>query len=130
VGDDFHYHSPGGAGLRGIDPRVSAGAAIGLNLELEHTLLRRPTGRLFNRVGLAAFIDMANVWDGTDALLTRGLLHDAGIGLRADHRIGDTRFTTRFDLPLIVTQPDVAQGRKPGDENVEFRWTFSFEPAF
>ncbi len=130
VGDDFRYHSPGGAGLRGIDPRISAGAALGLNLELEHTLVGRPTARLFNRVALAGFIDIANVWDGTDPLLTRGWLHDAGVGFRADHRIGDTRFTTRFDLPLIVTEPGIAQDREPGNEKVEFRWTFSFEPAF
>jgi hypothetical protein len=129
-GEDFRYHSPGGAGLRGIDPRISAGAAIGLNLELEQTLLGWPTARLFNRVALAAFTDVALVWDGTDELFTRGLLHDAGVGLRADHRIGDTRFTTRFDLPLIVDRPELAQDRKPGDDNVEFRWTFSFEPAF
>ena len=59
-----------------------------------------------------------------------GFLGDAGLGLRADHRIGDTRFTTRFDFPLYVSRPELAQDREPGDDKVEFRWTFSFEPAF
>ena len=38
-------------------------------------------------------------------------LGDAGLGLRADHRIGDTRFTTRFDFPLYVSRPELAQDR-------------------
>ena len=39
---------------------------------------------------------------------------DAGIGIRAEHRIGDTRFVTRFDLPLFVSRPELAQDRSPG----------------
>ena len=58
-----------------------------------------------------------------------GFVGDAGFGLRADHRIGDSRFTTRLDFPLYVSRPEVAHGADPGDENVGFRWTFSFEPA-
>jgi hypothetical protein len=57
-------------------------------------------------------------------------LMDAGLGLRAEHRIGDTRFTTRFDVPLYVSRPELAQDRQAGDNELEFRWTFSFEPAF
>ena len=43
-------------------------------------------------------------------------LGDAGIGIRADHRIGDTRFVTRFDLPLWFSRPEVAHDRSPGDD--------------
>jgi hypothetical protein len=46
-----------------------------------------------------------------------------------DHRIGDTRFTTRLDFPLYVSRPAIAHGAEPGDQETEFRWTFSFEPA-
>jgi hypothetical protein len=130
VGEDFHYHAPGGAGLRGIDHRVSAGAVIALNLELDQTLLARPTARLFSRVAFAAFGDLAHQSGGSDEIITSGFVGDAGVGLRADHRIGDTRFTTRFDLPLYVNRPELAQDRSPGDDDVGFRWTFSFEPAF
>jgi hypothetical protein len=28
-----------------------------------------------------------------------------------------------------VSRPELAQDRGPGDDKVEFRWTFSFEPA-
>ena len=133
VGQDFHYHSPGGAGVRGIDARVSTGAIVALNLELDQTLLTQPSARLFNRVALAAFTDLSHAIGGSVQPLTGTrirFLGDAGIGLRADHRIGDTRFTTRFDLPLYVSRPELAQDREPGDDELGFRWTFSFEPAF
>ncbi len=132
VGDDFRYHAIGGAGLRGADPRVSTSVIAGLSLELEGTVLARPKAKLFNRVGLALFSDLAQGLGGPveprlgDRL---GFVGDAGLGLRVDHRIGDTRFTTRLDFPLYVSRPEVAHGADPGDEDVEFRWTFSFEPA-
>jgi hypothetical protein len=133
VGQDFHYHSPGGAGVRGVDSRVSTGAIVALNLELDQTLVARPLARLFNRIAIAAFTDLSHALGGAAQPLTGNrirFLGDAGLGLRADHRIGDTRFTTRFDVPLYVSRPELAQDREPGDDEVEFRWTFSFEPAF
>ena len=104
----------------------------GLTLELEGTVLARPKAKLFNRVGLALFSDLAQGLGGPvePRLGERlGFVGDAGFGLRVDHRIGDTRFTTRLDFPLYVSRPEVAHGADPGDEDVEFRWTFSFEPA-
>jgi hypothetical protein len=130
VGDDFHYHAPGGANVRGVDPRVSAGAIAALNLELERTLVANPENRLFRRIALAAFTDISHTLGRS--LQPSGdrirFLGDAGVGLRAEHQVGDTRFTTRFDLPLYVSRPELAQDREPGDEKFEFRWTFSFEP--
>ena len=128
AGEDFHYHSPGGAGVRGMDRRASSGAVIALNLELDQTLLARPEARLFNRIGLAAFGDLAHTFYGTSATLPSGFLGDAGIGLRADHRIGDTRFTTRLDLPLFVSRSELSV--RPSGDDFDFRWVFSFEPAF
>jgi hypothetical protein len=132
VGDDFRYHAPGGAGVRGADPRLSTGAALGLVLELERTLLARPEARLFNRVGLAAFTDLAQGIGGAAQPLLGdrlGFLADAGIGLRAEHRIGDTWFMTRLDLPLYLSRPEAAHDRSAGDGEVELRWTFSLEPG-
>ncbi|HEX7338095.1 MAG TPA: M1 family metallopeptidase [Gemmatimonadales bacterium] len=133
VGDDFRYHAPGGANVRGIDPRISTSAVVAINLELERTLKARPSARLFNQVAVAAFTDLAHGIGGPDQPLTGeriGFVADAGLGLRADHRIGDTRFTTRFDFPFYLNRPALAQDRAAGDHNVEFRWTFSFQPAF
>ena len=130
-GNDFHYHSPGGPGVRGIDPRVSTGAIAGLNVELDQTLLARPASRLFSRLAFAVFTDIAHGFGGADQPLTGEpirFLADAGIGIRADHRIGDTRFTTRLDLPLYVSRPELSVD--PGTDEGEFRWVFSFEPAF
>jgi Peptidase family M1 domain len=133
VGEDFNYHSPGGAGVRGADPHLSAAAIVALNLELEQTLLARPSSHLFNRLSLALFTDVSHGIGTTSvspAAATIRFLGDAGVGLRAAHRIGDTEFVTRFDLPLYVSRPELAQDVNPGDDNLEFRWTFSFEPAF
>jgi hypothetical protein len=133
VGDDFRYHAPGGGGVRGVDPRVSAAALLGGSVELERTMLRRPEGRLFSRVSLAAFGDAARViGDGVEPIVGERLrwLADAGMGLRAEHRIGETRFVTRLDLPLWVSEPLVAHDRDAGDEEVAFRWTFGFAPSW
>ena len=125
----FHYHAPGGAGLRGFDDRLSAPRALGATVELEYTLSRRPRGGLFYRIALAGFADGA-LADGdlaaADRLTTAA---DAGLGLRLDHRLGRTSFQTRLDLPLWISRPALAQDDGPR-RPVGFRWTFSFVPAF
>ena len=130
VGDDFHYQAPGGAGVRGADPRFSTAAIVALNLELERTLLTRPRAALFNRVAVAAFGDLAQAIGGA-AQPSLGdrirFLGDAGLGIRAEHRIGDTRFVTRFDIPLYLSRPEVAPDASPGDDELGFRWVFGFQ---
>jgi hypothetical protein len=130
VGDDMHYHSPGGGNVRGIDPRVSSAGLVALNLELERTLATNPSAHIFKRVALAGFTDWAYGLGTAAEPLTGNrirFLGDAGLGIRAEHSIGDTHFVTRFDLPLFVSRPELAQDRNPGDKKFEFRWTFSFE---
>jgi hypothetical protein len=133
VGDDFRYHAPGGAGVRGADPRLSTASIVALDVELERTLLTRRESRLFNRIGIAAFGDLSHAIGGAaQASLSDRIrfLGDAGVGIRADHRIGDTRFVTRIDLPLWFSRPEVAHDRSPDDGELAFRWVFSFQPAF
>jgi hypothetical protein len=130
-GEDVNYQLPGGGGVRGIDPRVSTGGLVALNAEVERTLITRPKARLFSRVALAGFTDLAQgIENESDAAFTGRIrfIGDAGVGLRAEHRIGDTRFVTRLDLPLWVNRPELAQDRSPGDNEFAFRWVFSFEP--
>jgi hypothetical protein len=131
-GEDMRYQLPGGGGVRGIDPRVSTRGLVSLNAELERTVVSRPAARLFSRVALAAFTDLAHGFQSDEDALSAGrirFLGDAGVGLRAEHRIGDTRFVTRFDLPLWVSRPELAQDRSAADDEVAFRWVFSFEPG-
>jgi hypothetical protein len=133
VRPDFDYHSPGGAGVRGADPHLAADGVVALNLELEQTLLTQPTAHLFRRVSAALFTDLSHGIGGMSEALANGrirFLGDAGIGLRATHRIGDTEFVTRFDFPVYMSRPEVAQDRSPDDGKFEFRWVFSFEPEF
>jgi hypothetical protein len=133
VGDDVRYHAPGGAGVRGADPRLSTASIVAVDLELERTVLARPRSGLFSRVGVALFGDLSHAIGGAaQASLNDRIrfLGDAGIGIRADHRIGDTRFVTRIDLPIWFSRPEVAHDRSPGDDELAFRWVFSFQPAF
>jgi Peptidase family M1 domain len=133
VRDDVHYHAPGGAGVRGADPHLSTATVVALNLELEHTVMTRPSSGLFHRMALAAFTDLSHGIGGSSRDFTGGrirFLGDAGVGIRARHRIGDTEFSTRFDIPLYVSRPELAQDRTADDRELEFRWTFSFDDAF
>ncbi len=131
-GHDVNYQLPGGGGVRGVDPRVSTRALVALNLEFERTMVSRPKSRLFSRVALAGFTDLAHAI-GDGALSRPGaplrFIGDAGVGLRAEHRIGNTRFVTRFDFPLWVSRPELAQDASAGDDRMAFRWVFSFQPA-
>ncbi|MFL5537015.1 MAG: M1 family metallopeptidase [Gemmatimonadales bacterium] len=133
VRDDFNYQSPGGAGIRGVDPRLSTSAIAALNLEVEQGLLSRPESHLFKRISIAAFSDLAQgigSMSQTPATGTIRFVSDAGLGIRAAHRIGDTEFVTRFDFPLFVSRPELAQDATAGDDDVAFRWVFSFEQPF
>jgi hypothetical protein len=124
-----HYHAPGGAGLRGFSPGLGARQAYGLGLELERDLARRGSG-LANRLAVAAFADGAVADGDLDPAGRLAGAADAGVGVRMDHRIGATSFQTRFDFPLWVSRPLLAQDTRPGRHRLGLRWTFSFAPAF
>lgn len=133
VRPDVYYQAPGGGMLRGFDPRLSAEGVVALNVEVERSLAARLKAKLFRRVRLAAFGDVGHTigdsFDPSNATRLRWLA-DAGVGLRADHLIGNTAFTTRVDLPLYVSRPTLAQDRDPGSDRVGFRWTFGFQPSW
>jgi len=133
VRPDLYYQAPGGGMLRGFDPRLSAEGVVALNAEVERTLVSRTQAKLFRRVRLAAFGDVGHtIGDSVDPTGSSQLrwLADAGVGLRVDHQIGATAFTTRVDLPLYVSRPAVAQDTDPGSDRVGFRWTVSFQPSW
>jgi hypothetical protein len=131
VRPDLFYHAPGGAGMRGLDPRLSSEGVVAANIEVERMIRVRPSGTLFNRVAVAAFGDAGHaIGDGAIARARPiRFVADAGIGLRADHRIGTLRFATRVDFPLWVSRGDLAHDVKDGADEMGFRWTFSFQPA-
>ena len=57
-------------------------------------------------------------------------LADAGVGVRASHRIGDTPFETRLDFPVYLSEPAFARNDFARDEAFDFRWVFSVQAAF
>ena len=128
AGSGFFYHFPGGAGVRGLDPRLSSDRALGATAEVEYALAASGHGGLLHRVSLAAFGDWAmgngDLDSAHDGLRAVG---DAGMGVRISHKIGGTRFMTRLDLPLWVSRPLLAHDDRP-DRAVGFRWAVSFAP--
>ena len=127
--EDVYYHAPGDGNARGLNPFLSAPSLLALNVELDQTVLSRPRAGLFNRVGIALFGDVL-AGNGSLASLDSefGMTGDAGIGIRMAHRIGTTRFVTRFDMPLWVEEPSLAADSDPADR-FAFRWVVGFQPA-
>ena len=129
--EDVHYQVPGDGNVRGLDHNLAAPNLAAVNLELAARLYSRRSAGPFRSVSLALFGDGA-VGDGDLADPLTGharVTGDAGIGIRAEHRIGQTSFQTRVDFPLWVEREELADDRdtlKP----LAFRWLFSFEPAF
>ena len=132
-GEDMHYQLPGGGGVRGIDPRVSTAAWWRSTLELERTMVARPKARLFSRVALAAFTDLAHGFGGAaDAPAGRPHPLPGRRGRRAPRRAPDRRHAVRHPVrPAAVGEPARSwrRTRSPGDDEVAFRWVFSFEPG-
>ncbi len=130
VRPDLNYHAPGGGDLRGFDPNLSGGGLAAANLELERTLRQAGRGHggfLFRRLTVALFADLGHSFGPAT---TAQFLADAGLGIRGEHRIGQTTFTTRADFPLWVNRPELAQDAGPGADRAGFRWSFSFTPAW
>jgi hypothetical protein len=131
--DDVPYQAPGGAGVRAADFRISGPALIAANIEFERTMLVRQKSKLFSRVSLAAFGDAAQGIRGPDQPATGealGFVADAGLGLRASHRIGKTSFLTRFDFPFYLSEPAYSRNDYAQDDAFAFRWLFSVQAAF
>lgn len=131
--DNVQYQVPGGADLRGYGPNVAALSAVAINIDLERTIVSRPRARLFRQIGIALFGDFA-LADGdfskTPASTAPRFAGDAGVGVRAAHRIGATQFVTRFDMPLYVGFQYLAADAPGSSKHVAWRWTFSFQPPF
>ena len=131
---DVNYSAPGGGNLRGYQAGLQTSRALAGNVELVVPVLRQSMRRVFASLSLAGFADAA--WLARyDSLGTQGfnpLIGDAGVGIRATHRIGPTTFTTRVDFPLFVSEPSAAAGATPGvaDAPRKFRFVWSLEDAF
>ena len=121
------YQAPGGGGLRGFSPAATASWLVGVGAEAAWRVVERPSRRLFSTVSVAAF--------GDGALLDRNAIGraaagDAGVGVRAAHRVGPTSFVTRVDFPVLVTRPAAAVAGAARDGMMKFRFVWSLEEAF
>lgn len=128
---DVHFHLPGGGNVRGLDPRLAATRVVAGSMEADRAVLRRPGAAVAREIRLALFGDLA--WtDGIYSVRsTSDVAADAGLGLRAGHRIGGRSFVTRIDFPVLVSHPDRAVGAASAREGAfRFRWTVGFGAGF
>jgi hypothetical protein len=122
-----NYQAPGGGDLRGFAAAASATWLVGTTAELALPLLKRPARRLFSAVEAAAFVDAALL---DPRAIGRDAAADAGVGLRATHRVGPTTFVTRVDFPLFVSRPEAAVGGRPSDGSLRLRVVWSLAEMF
>jgi hypothetical protein len=128
---DVHYHLPGGGNVRGLDPDLAVTRLAAVNVEIDRQIVTRPGASIAREVRVAAFGDLA--WtDGFFSLRSRSdLAADAGVGLRVSHRIGDTDFVTRIDVPLWVSHADRGVGASGASESAfRLRWTVGLGPGW
>ena len=123
VRNGVHYLMPGGGGVRGLVPSLSAPRLAAINVDLDRAVFTRPQGRLLREIRIGLFGDVAI---GTGDLPGDGqgaeAVGDAGIGVRLGHRIGDTFFTSRIDFPILVSRSALA--RHETDQSLGLRWVF------
>jgi len=122
--DEVHFQQQGDGNVRGLDPTLLVPRLVAGTLELDRSIWRRPGQGVAEDVRLAVFGDLAWTDGFYSTRSTSDFAGDAGIGLRIRHRIGETSFTTRLDLPLVVSHPDRGQG---GDEAFALRWVVGIE---
>ncbi len=122
-----HYQAPGGGDVLGLAPTVSATWLAGASIEAGPRLIDAPTRPVFSTLSLVGFAD-ASLLD--PRALGRDAAADAGVGLRAWHRIGPTRFVTRLDLPLYVNPVRASVAVRAGDRSWKLRAVWSLEEAF
>ncbi|MGE0554852.1 MAG: hypothetical protein AB7R55_15590, partial [Gemmatimonadales bacterium] len=121
---DVHFQQPGDGNVRGLDPTLLVPRLAAGTIEVDRSVVRRPRKAIAREVRVAVFGDLAWTDGFFSTRSTSDVAADAGIGLRLRHRIGETDFTTRLDLPLVVSHPDRGQG---GREPFALRWVFGIE---
>ena len=127
---DVHYLMPGGGGVRGLAPGITATGLIAVNGDLERSVLSRGTARLFREIRVAAFGDaaFANGDIPRQGNTSASVAADAGVGIRISHCVGQTPFVTSFDFPVVVSRPRIAVTERT--QAFAFRWVVSASSGF
>ena len=129
---ELHYHFPGDGNLRGYfnqhdNLRLASERLVAINLKVTKGLRIPLLNRLFTAMrmntAISGFFDMGHVYD----MAENGSIHlmDAGLGLKLLGRLPVTyrSCTLRFDFPFWLSESS------PGENNLKFRWLFSFSQA-
>ena len=118
---DVGFVPLGHGALRGYSLLARTDALWSANLELAR-LVRRPSANLPG-VWLTVFGDLAY----SDPGASRHLIGDAGVGVAIRGRLYDLPVGVRFDLPLYVSDPQLAVVRSRDGDRFRLRWSFSIE---
>ncbi|HET7790796.1 MAG TPA: M1 family metallopeptidase [Gemmatimonadales bacterium] len=129
----FYYQSPGDANLRGFRPALGGRWAVAVNAELTRAVWTRPRGVL-RSAAIEGFVD-AGVVDGRVLVAPPRSpghvnLYDGGVGVVTRQQVGDLAWTSRFELPLVVSRPANAADRRGAGGRLALRWQLSLAPSF
>ncbi|HUK63098.1 MAG TPA: hypothetical protein VLV15_07190, partial [Dongiaceae bacterium] len=122
---DVPYVPLGGAGMRGYSlyQRIVNGGS--LNTQVAYTINAPKPGTLVPVVQGALFADGAYASLMGSAAEGGQWLGDAGVSAILHGALYDRGYVLRIDLPIWLTDPELAPGRAAGDERVKLRWTFT-----
>src|SRR2546422_1594028 len=129
------FRSPGNGNLRGFRSDLGGRWALTANLELARSLWRRDRG-ILRDVALTGFADAGLVDTLAVPPATPGggrwytPLYDGGVGLVTRHQIRDLSWTSRIELPLVVSRSTYARDLRPSEGRLAFRWQLSLAPSF
>jgi hypothetical protein len=133
VRPEFQYHGPGQGNLRGFRPDLGGRWVLSVNVEAARPLFARASG-VARKLGVTAFADAGLVDAAALPTFPAGTgvatLYDAGVGLHAVLELGDLGWTTRFELPLLVSRSAFAADPAGRAGRLALRWQVSLEPSF
>ena len=119
------YVQLGGAGLRAYSlyARVVSGGS--LNTQLAYTFVVAKPASLVPRIQGAFFADISNVSLAAPLPTSSRTLGDAGVSAILKGALYDRTYALRIDLPIWMSDPQLAPGNASSSDYVKLRWTFT-----
>lgn len=118
------YVPLGGAGMRGYSLYARVINAGSVNSQLAYTFNAPKAGTLVPRVQGALFGDVAYASLAGDSAGAQWL-GDAGVSAILKGALYDRPYSLRIDLPIWLTDPELAPGAAASVDRVKLRWTFT-----
>ena len=119
------YVPLGGAGMRGYSLYVRVVNGGSMNTQLAYAFNARHWGSLVPVIQGAIFADGAYASLAAPNGGSARWIGDAGVSAILKGALYDRTYALRIDLPIWLTEPQLAPGNAAGSDRVNLRWTFT-----